>query len=253
MIDMHAHLSDFSQEELELRVKNNILTCFSTGTPKEWQAMQPFLSRRELLVSFGLHPWYCGRYSIEECLEYLEQCDFIGEIGMDSVWCDIPLPIQQKQLERQLQIAADLKKPIILHTKGQEERIADIIRDFPQKVCVHWYSGSEEVFEKFLEQDCYFTLGPDTAALCRQKTSLTCKMLREIPAGRLFVETDGISAVAWARGIEQADIREIPAVLKDNLEYAASVKKCSVTALKKCMYHNLQEFLSWERFSLNLE
>ena len=44
--------------------------------------------------------------------EAYSECDYIGEIGMDSVWCDIPLDIQQKRLEEQLQIAADLKKPV---------------------------------------------------------------------------------------------------------------------------------------------
>lgn len=257
MIDMHAHLSCLTEgapgdnasrikalalEELELRKANGITTCFSTGTPGEWRCLEPFRTRKEILVSFGIHPWYCGDYTVEECREYLEACDFVGEIGMDSVWCAVPLDLQQRQLERQLQIAADLKKPVVLHTKGEEERIGDMIRGFPEKVCVHWYSGSEAGLETFLKRDCYFTLGPDTAALCRQNKSLNLRMVREIPADRLFVETDGISAVAWARGEAQADLREIPAVLRENLEYAATVKGCPAEALAEQMEANLQAF-----------
>lgn len=258
MIDMHAHLSCLTDEktgdiirrdqlaeaELDLRKKNGIFTCFSTGNPEEWKYMQSFRFRREIRVSFGIHPWYADRYTLEECQEYLEQCDFIGEIGMDSVWCQVPLPLQQKMLEGQLQAAADWKKPVILHTKGQEERIADLIRGFPGKVCVHWYSGSERGFEKFLEQDCYFTLGPDTASLCRQKMSLNQRMVEEIPASRLFVETDGISAVAWARGTERLSIEEIPVVLRENLTYAAGIKGWSPAALAQQMQGNLESFLT---------
>lgn len=242
MIDMHAHL--FSPKELDLRAKHGIRTCFSTGTPAEWLAFAPFRSRKEILVSFGLHPWYADRYSLEECKDCLTQCDFIGEIGMDSVWCDVPLTLQQKKFEKQLQIAADLKKPVLLHTKGQECKIADILRGFPEKVCVHWYSGSEMDFEAFLKQDCYFTLGPDTASLCRKNQRLNQRMVQEIPASRLFVETDGISAVAWARGAEHAELSEIPAVLKENLEYAASVKGISALDLTRQMAENLRAFLN---------
>ena len=85
---------------------------------------------------------------------------------MDSVWCDIPLDIQQKRLEEQLQIAADLKKPVLLHTKGQEKRIAELLRGFPYHICVHWYSGTEQDLEPYLDMGCYFTLGPDFSAAC---------------------------------------------------------------------------------------
>lgn len=86
--------------------------------------------------------------------------------GMDSVWCDIPLDIQQKRLEEQLQIAADLKKPVLLHTKGQEKRIAELLRGFPYHICAHWYSGTEQDLEPYLDLGCYFTLGPDFSAAC---------------------------------------------------------------------------------------
>ena len=33
----------------------------------------------------------------------------IGEIGMDSVWCDVPLDRQRKALEKQLQFACEIK------------------------------------------------------------------------------------------------------------------------------------------------
>lgn len=241
MIDMHAHWE--AAEEISLRAQNGIVTCFSTGTPEEWRRMEALRSRPEILVSFGLHPWYADQYDLAQCRECLELCDFVGEIGMDSVWCEVPLKVQQEKLEQQLQVAADMNKPILLHTKGQERRIADMVRGFSGKVCVHWYSGPEADFERFLEQDCFFTLGPDTASLCRKGTRLNQRMVREIPAERLFVETDGISAVAWARGIKELGIEKIPEVLRENLVYAAEEKGLTADALEKTMQKNLQNFL----------
>lgn len=73
MIDMHAHLACLSEgyetldgeTELNFRRKNGITTCFSTGTPGEWQAMESLRSQREIIVSFGIHPWYTHRYQVE--------------------------------------------------------------------------------------------------------------------------------------------------------------------------------------------
>lgn len=243
LVDMHAHLC--SPEEIAFRADNGIITCFSTGAPEEWQALQPYMEREEIFVSFGVHPWYADKFSPESCGEYLRRCDMIGEIGMDSVWCDVPLPLQQKRLEQQLELAAELNKPVVLHTKGQEERIADIIRGFPGKVCVHWYSGGQAAFERFLEQDCYFTLGADTAALCKNGNDrgLRRLMIKEVPPQRLFMETDGISAIAWARGVERVEIGEIPAVLSECLRCVAAEKGLPEETAAALMEKNLRRFL----------
>lgn len=247
MVDMHAHLQALTQpqmeEELTLRSQHQLITCFSVGTPQEWQQMKALQKRPEVKLSFGLHPWYADQYTIEECMDALQQCDFIGEIGMDSVWCTVSPQVQRRQLERQLQLAADWKKPVILHTKGQEEQICDILKGFPEKVCIHWYSGPEKTLEPYMQQDCYFTLGPDTAALCRQDSHMNRRMVAEIAADRLFVETDGIAAVAWAMGKEQLELAQIPAILEENLAYAANIKGLTPEAMAAQMQQNLKEFL----------
>lgn len=282
MIDIHAHLSYTGKRkgeekaELDFRRSQEIFTCLSAGTPEEWERLLPWMEREELLISFGLHPWYAQRYSVEACREYLECCAFVGEIGMDSVWCQVPLPIQRQVLERQLQTAADLGKPVLLHTKGQERAIGEVIRDFPGKICVHWYSGTEREMEPYLDKGCYFTLGPDVARVCGgdhgkagerkagcqvdcggsvvdrcqtdrefwEKRAAYQRILREVPPNRLFVETDGISAVAWARNVETLEITEIPGVLGENMEYAAGWKGLSFGELERRMKQNLADFLA---------
>ncbi len=244
LIDIHAHLSSKSEEELELRKNLGIITCFSAGTPQEWQNIIKFHNRKDVMISFGIHPWYAERFDALEYKEYFEQCDFVGEIGMDSFWCNVPIPIQKKSFEQQLQIASDLKKPVILHTKGQESLIADMIKDFSEKVCIHWFSGTERDFNRFLNQDCYFTLGPDTAMLCKKNNILNQRMVSEIPASRLFLETDGIDAIAWAHGMNTIDLAQIPKVLKENLEYTALIKNCSSASISEQMQNNLKNFLN---------
>lgn len=278
--DMHAHLSCLTDElgkglsmadaralgekELKLREQHGIVTFFSCGIPREWEFMQKYRSPQscesgenygDIFLSFGIHPWYADQYLPEEYIEYFRNCDAVGEIGMDSVWCNVLLSVQRRCFEQQLQIAADLHKPIVLHTKGQEEAILEMIQGFPEKICVHWYSGDRKVFDKFLELGCYFTCGPDMADACagaditangcvnRETAERYWHMLKEIPLDRLFIETDGISAVAWAKGEEALELEEIPLVLGENLEYAARQKKRSMEDLMDQMLRNLKCFL----------
>ena len=138
MIDFHAHLS--FEGEAEWRQKQGILTCFSAGTPKQWEKLEPVRKEKYALASFGIHPWYADQFRSRSYRTYMQECDMIGEIGMDSVWCRVPLADQQRELEWQLQAAEDLGKPAVLHTKGQERRIGEMIRGFKGKLCVHWYS-----------------------------------------------------------------------------------------------------------------
>ncbi|MDO4321303.1 MAG: TatD family hydrolase [Lachnospiraceae bacterium] len=274
LLDMHAHLSCFmgengpglrdeerqalAEQELELRRSSRVASFFSCGGLEEWEFMRKYRNREEVFLSFAIHPWNTGfpdhaeggrredtlyeERSREEAMrDAFAECDAVGETGMDSVWCDVPLSLQRRSFERQLQIAADLKKPVILHTKGMEREIAAMIRDFSEPVCVHWYSGDRESFEAFLEADCFFTLGPDLAE-AYEKNALYRLMLREIPVSRLFVETDGISSIAWARGVREAELSEIPEVLAGNVDFIAEMKNMRREELRGRMWENLREF-----------
>lgn len=279
MIDMHAHLLCLSEEyrgklteqemftlaaqELAARREYGIDTVFSCGTPQEWEFMRKCLTQsadmeakrgskdsvlekqyefgNSFALSFGIHPWYSDRFDPREYREYFAVCPIVGEIGMDSVWCDVPLDVQRRVFAQQLEIAAEFEKPVILHTKGQERQIAEMTQDFPGKICVHWYSGGETEFETFLEAGCYFTLGPD---LAENFKPLYQRMLREVPAERLFLETDGLSSIAWMRGREigAVSFEDISEVLEKNLKFAAREKRMQSGLLYACLKENLHEF-----------
>lgn len=259
LLDMHTHLDLFSmntrvkkvrkfreKEELSLREKNMIMSCFSAGTREEWNWLREVNQDAYILRSFGIHPWFADQYSVTEMYDAYQEADFIGEIGMDAVWCEVSQYVQEKQFESQLQIAADLHKPILLHTKGYEKRIAEMLADFPGKICVHWYSGTEKDLGLYLDKGCYFTLGPDTSDVkdAEDRKSRE-RIINEVPLHRLFTETDGISAVAWVRNTDTLDLMEIPLVLMETVKYIAKRKKITTEEVSKTIKNNLEDFLSF--------
>ena len=145
-----------------------------------------------LFPVFGLHPWYADQWKVEDMMPYLEKCQVIGEIGMDSLWCNVPLKRQKEVLEKQLQIAAEWKKPVVLHTKDQEREILELIKKYPNTYLVHWYSADHDL-DGYLDLECYFSVGPDVIW-----NPAVQQVAKRVPENRILLETDGMDAVKWA-------------------------------------------------------
>nr|WP_315024832.1 TatD family hydrolase [uncultured Aminipila sp.] len=192
-------------------------------------------------ISFGIHPWnindFCrGVEDINSLKPFYEKVHAVGEIGMDSVWCDCDLALQRKVFIEQVNMAETLRKPVVLHTKGQEKQIAEILKDYSVRKLVHWYS-CEQYLESFMEQDCYFTVGPNY-----KTSSAVKKVIRLVPLERLLVETDGISAVEWAVG-RKINTEEIPSILRETMAAIADEKKVGISAVEEVLEQNFHRFI----------
>lgn len=208
LCDAHAHIGN--EEELSGREKGQILTLLCASTPAEAELLLQRVKDSAgnasgnsllppnpaappvLIPTAGLHPWHAAGHKVSEMLPFLPACPAIGEIGMDSVWCDTPLDIQESVFREQLARARDLDKPVILHTKGQEKKIASILKEYPNTYLVHWYS-CEQFLEDYLALDCYFSIGPDV-----WWNPAVRRVAETVPLNRLLIETDGMNAVEWA-------------------------------------------------------
>ena len=144
LCDAHAHLGN--DTEWEERTGKGILSLICATGPEEAGKLfsrLEWLKGRAVIPTAGLHPWYADQYTVQDMEPYIRRCPVVGEIGMDSVWCQVPLPIQERVFREQLAMACSLKKPVVLHTKGQEKAIASILKEYPNRYLVHWYSCEE--------------------------------------------------------------------------------------------------------------
>lgn len=227
LTDAHAHIG--SDVELEERVSQGILSLLCISSPQEAEILlsrpQPFL-----IPTAGIHPWSADSFSMEKMEPILTSCPVIGEIGMDSVWCDTPLATQEHVFRRQLTLAIHQKKPVILHTKGEEARIASILKEYPGKYLVHWYS-CDRYLEDYLALNCYFSIGPDVFW-----NPAVRAVAKRVPIDRLLIETDGMGAVRWAweeqpeqeplSALAQAPV-SIRESLSQTIREVASIRNCS--------------------------
>ena len=86
----------------------------------------------------------------------------IGEIGLDYHWPE-PEPALQKQwFRRQIELAKEVKLPIIVHSRDAAEPTMQIIQETKAYECggvIHCYSYSPEMAEEYVKMGFFIGMG----------------------------------------------------------------------------------------------
>lgn len=200
--DTHTHLYDeaFAGEEdlaveraVAAGVTRMILPDIDSQTRKE---MFSLADRHEgvLFPCLGLHPTSVdARWQEEMTLmeQYLDKRIWaIGEIGMDCYWSREFVKEQEEVFRIQLEMAARLALPVIIHSRESTELILNVLKDCRHlglRGVFHAFSGSIETFRELQRLgDWYIGLG---GVLTYKKASIA-ETVREIPMERILLETD---------------------------------------------------------------
>ena len=201
-IDTHSHLYDeaFSDEEdlavsraIEAGVRKMIIPDIDSQTR---EAMFSFTDRHPEITfpCLGLHPTSVGKDWKEEIMKleaWLSRKIYaIGEIGMDCYWSREFIKEQQEVLRIQLELAAKLSLPVIIHSRESTELIINILKESRHlglRGVFHAYSGSYETFCELQNLgDWYIGIG---GVLTFKKASIA-ETVKKIPSERILLETD---------------------------------------------------------------
>lgn len=225
MHDAHTHIND--KEILKFLKEKNFPCIINAANKQEYE----FLKKNQysnMYISCGIHPWYVQTTNINEVMECIKEANFLGEIGLDHPWCESPFELQKEIFLYQL---SHISLPTVLHTKGYEKEVLDIIRLFPRKYLVHWYS-CKEFIDDYIQLDCYFTIGPSVI-----NDDAVKEVARKVPLNRILIETDGLEAVEWALGTK-IDYTKYEECLETMIKVISDIKNISVNELKTILMNN---------------
>lgn len=94
-------------------------------------------------------------------------------------------------LGEQLALAAELGKPVFLHERDASQRLAAILRHYRDSLTaavVHCFTGDRQALFAYLDLDLHIGI---TGWICDERRgSHLHPLVREIPAGRLMLESD---------------------------------------------------------------
>lgn len=130
----------------------------------------------------GIHPWDADKALN---LPNLEDCDIIGETGLD-LSCDVDIEQQRELFKWHLEQAEKLKKPIVLHVVRSFEQVVKIVSNYDIKgVVFHGFIGSRQQAEEALKRGYYLSFGERSLRSSRSREAIAAT-----PIDRLFAETD---------------------------------------------------------------
>lgn len=114
----------------------------------------------------------------------------VGECGLDYDRDFSPRDRQRTAFETQLELAAELGKPVFLHERRAHDDFTGILRNAGPRIAgvVHCFTGTARELDRYLDLGLCVGL---TGYFCDERRGAHLHdAVRRIPAGRLMIETD---------------------------------------------------------------
>lgn len=200
LFDTHAHLNDErfdgERDELILSLQNNGVGAYcEIGYDVESSKKAVLLAEKYDFVyaACGVHP-HDTQNLCEEDMNNLKEllkipkAVALGEIGLDYYYDNSPRDKQKNWFDRQLKLAVELDKPVVIHTRDAMADTIDILKANPQNSgIIHCYSGSRESAKILLDMGYYISFaGP----LTFKNANAALEVAKYVPDDRFLIETD---------------------------------------------------------------
>jgi len=201
LFDTHAHMDDRAfdtdREELLSGLPNQGLALvMNPGCSLESSRNVDLLTRQYdfLYGAVGSHPDVADEVNEAVLEEYREivasnpKIKAIGEIGLDYHYEDIPRDLQKKAFRMQMELARELRLPVIVHERDAHEDGMKMVEEFPEVTGVfHCYSGSLEMAKWLINRGWYIGF---TGVLTFKNARKALEVAGNIPLDRIVLETD---------------------------------------------------------------
>jgi TatD DNase family protein len=196
LTDTHAHLDACAEpaEVLVARARTaGVERIVSVGSGLASCRETLAIAGREqgVFAALGIHPHQAadedaGR--LDELRELLghERAVAVGETGLDFYRDYAPHDRQLDLFERQLELAAELGKAVVVHTRAASDETAEALGGFEGTVVLHCFSAPE-LLPVALERGYYVSFAGNVTYPSAEELR---EAVRQIPTDRLLVETD---------------------------------------------------------------
>lgn len=202
IFDTHAHYDDEAFDEdrdalLAELPKNGIARVVNVGASLASCGRTIELMNRYDYIygAIGVHPSETAELN-DEAFEWLrqqcqlEKCVAVGEIGLDYYWDEPDRELQKEWFRRQLNLARELAKPVIIHSRDAAKDTVDLMtEEHAEEIggVIHCYSYTKETAEVFLKMGFYFGIG---GVLTFKNAKKLKEAVAYIPLDRIVLETD---------------------------------------------------------------
>lgn len=245
LIDSHCHLTDFvdfgdSADSADSAFLKKILwqaekagVCAFVSAASQTSDFSKILklveNKKNVFATLGVHPFYAENFEeigkIGNFVRLLNHPKIIGlgEIGLDfSPKHQFSANTQIVVLEKQLQIASDLQKPIVLHCvgKGASSTLLQILKKFKLGGILHAFGGSIEEAKVFIKLGFKISFNGN---LLKPHFKRVLKLAETLPDSAILLESDS-----------PCQVDELPNILKT----LAQLRQTPIETLQIQIYQN---------------
>jgi len=202
LFDTHAHLDDdrFDKDRDEVISQckqDGAELILNAGSNIETSVKAIALSKKYefIYAAVGVHPHDAAEMDEETAgvlaaLAGNRKVRAIGEIGLDYHYDLSPREVQKQRFVEQIDLARQLKLPIIVHDREAHGDVMDIFKKTRIKEVggvLHSFSGSAEMALECIKLGLYISIsGPVTFENARK----TVEAVKQVPLDMLLIETD---------------------------------------------------------------
>ncbi len=257
LVDSHCHLDHLSLEKyqsslsslLDAARNRGVSHFLSVGVDLESSAHLIGLAQQhpDVSVSVGVHPLQKSMPPLPEISQLLALGQqpgvvAIGETGLDNHYSAETHDWQRESFIRHLKVAAQLEKPVIVHTRdAREETLAILEQHVCQKSAgvLHCFTESLEMAKAALEMNFYISFSG--IITFRNATELR-DVVKQIPLERILVETD----CPWLAPVPHRGQQNEPQYVWEVAQCVAEVKGVSFEEVAEATTSNFKQlfFLS---------
>jgi TatD DNase family protein len=240
LVDAHCHLGDpaFDGDRPAVLARAAVAGVGHVvviGESLAGSARAALLAREHagLSATAGVHPHEAATWdaaATPRLRELLQASELVavGETGLDYHYDHAPRALQRVAFEGQLALAADLKKPVVIHARDADDDMAALLRDWGGRVpalVLHSFAGSRTLFTAGMEVGAYFSF----SGMITFKNWRPAVATSECPEDRLLVETDA----PYLAPVPHRGHRNEPAFVPDIVTALARQRATSPDALAR--------------------
>ncbi len=251
MIDSHVHLDDeafkgdrediiksLGENGIELVINN------SSDLPSSERSVELANKYENIYAAIGVHPHEARTYDDEVEKRLIElsrdkKVLAIGEIGLDYYYDNSPRDVQKEVFKRQIELAAKLKKNIVIHSRDAAKDTFDILKEAHEKydftALIHCFSQSVDMMKEYLKLGDYIALG---GAVTFKNAKTPKEVAKAVDLDRLLLETD----CPYMTPVPYRGKRNEPKLVKFTCQYIADLRQMDALELEKITGENTKRF-----------
>ena len=249
MIDSHTHLDRGPAPEAELVAAaraQGVKRILTIGIDERSRraALNAAEAHDEVYAAIGHHPNNATGYTqaitdeVRELAQH-DKCLAIGETGLDDYRDYAPRADQERAFTAHIEIARELNKPLVIHTRAAEDDTITTLAEHAQglEVILHCFSMPDRL-DECLDHGWWISFAGNVTY---PKAQDLAEAAERVPLDRLLVETDA----PYLTPQEVRKERNRPEYVVHTARFVAERRGISYQELETAVEANAARLLGW--------